>query len=190
MGLFSKKRSEPLIRPEVRRSILVPAPFDNVVRQLEAFSELASPKHATPQRMLVGRSGGWTVIDLPATLHPSTFHNLGFWLLDTAEGGGGTMLWSDAGRSYPSYALVRDPEIGDCLCGIDAHGAGWTIYVPTNDIVRGEATPATAAVPSTAPPSALATVDILIDDPGSDLNPANDATATSRRNLATLYDFR
>ena len=186
--LFSRKQREPLTHPHVRRSILVPARLDDVAARLGDFNDLHSPKHATPHTVLVGSSGDWTVVELPPTLHPSTFHHLGFWLLDTPGGGEQTILRSAAGPTHPSYSLVDDPELADCLCGVDEHGQGWTVSVPTNDIVRPEPVPARAEVPVLAGPTTTRSIEVLMEDPGHASNPANEASTDSRRRLATMAD--
>ncbi len=188
MGLFSKKHQEPLIHPEVRRSILVPGGLDDVLGRLGGYSDLQSPKHATAHTVLVAESEGWTIIQLPPALHPWVFHNLGFWLLEARPGGERTILRSAAGPTHPAYCLVDDPELDDCLCGVDEHGEGWTVSVPTNDIVRPEAVPARADLPVVDPPAGHRSVEILLEDPGRHLNPTNEATARSRRRLARSAD--
>lgn len=188
MGLFSKKQREPVEHPEIERSIIVPAAVDDVVARLRAYSDLHSQKHARSHELTVGESDGWVVVGLPRTLHPWTFHNIGFWLLDTPGEGERTILRSGPAPHHGAYDLVRDPEIGDCLCGVDDAGNGWTVLVPTNEIVRPESVPARAEVPEIEPPTNARTVAVLMEDPGHDMNPANEATRGSRSRLATVSD--
>jgi hypothetical protein len=183
MGLFSKKQREPRVHPAVDRTIHVPAPMDDVERQLEGYSALHSFEHAVEVTLRIGEHEGWTTLVLPPRLHPATFHNLGFWLLDTPNGGAGTMLRSGPSGENPAYALVDDPELSDCLCGIDTLGEAWTVWVPSNEITRADPVPATADVSALPEPGVLREITLRLEDPGHDMNPDNDSTATSRTSL-------
>ena len=183
MGLFSKKQREPLEHPEVVRSIEVPAGEADVVRQLNAYSGLHSPKHAREIVVRVGEQMGVVHVELPLRMHPWTFHNLAFWLLDTPNARDGLVLRSASDGTNPAYSLVRDPDMGDCMCGVDADGTGWTVHVPGNEVTKGEPVPATAAPPSMSMPATWTEVTVLVEDPQHDLNPRNEATAKSRSGL-------
>ena len=184
MGLFSKKRREPRVHHAAERIIVVPAPLDAVTGQVEAYGSLHSPKHASPYQVVLRQAGRWTTIELPEQIHPWTFHNLGFWMLDTPHGGQDTVLRSSATTDHPGYTLVRDPELGDCLCGVDDNGDGWTVAVPANEIVRPTAVPATGGPIAPQGQGNGRAVSILMEDPGHDMNPSNAATVPTRRRLA------
>ena len=68
-------------------------------------------------------------VELPLRMHPWTFHNLAFWLLDTPNARDGLVLRSASDGTNPAYSLVRDPDMGDCMCGVDADGTGWRTRV-------------------------------------------------------------
>ncbi len=187
MGLFSKKQREPRVHPVVSRTIEVPATMADVVNQLRSYSGLHSPNHAAEIVVRMAEAGGRTHIELPDRMHPWTFHNIGFWLLDTPNVTDGTVLRSSADGANPGYALVRDPEMGDCLCGADDSGAGMTVYVPSNDIARGEAVPAAAPAPTMTRPGEWRDITTLVEDPAHDMNPDNDNTAKSRSRLIPEY---
>ena len=186
MGLFSKKRREPRVHPTAERIIAVPAPLAAVITQVESYGALHSPKHATSHDLVLRHHGEWTTIQLPSQIHPWAFHNLGFWMLDTAGGGERIVVHSSATADHPAYTLVPDPEIGDCLCGIDGNGEGWTVSVPTNEIVRPTDVPATGTPILPAPHGDEKIVSILMEDPGHDMNPANAATVPTRRRLSEM----
>lgn len=183
MGLFSKKKAEPVVHPEVKRCIWLRASPDDVIGHLTEYSGLQSPKHADEHQVMVTAAGGWVTVDLPAHLHPWAFHNLAFWLLDT-PGGDDLVAASGAAPTHPGYRLVRDPEIADSLCGVDDVGNGWTVLVPTNDIVRGEAVPAEATQTQPTASGGSIPVALLIEDPGRHMNPANQATEPNRKRLS------
>ncbi len=188
MGLFSKKTRETVVHPSVARSITVPAPAAAVIAQLNAYGDLHSPKRAAATTMRVGSVGEATVVELAPTMHPWTFHNLGFWLLDTEPSAEALVLRAGPSPDHPAYALVRDPEMPDCLCGFDADGDGWTVAVPTNDIVRGEAAPRRPDVGAPIHGTLTEVVEILTEDPGPDLNPTNAGTVATREKLARTAD--
>jgi hypothetical protein len=189
MGLFSKKDRTPVVHPEVHRTIAVPARLDAVVEQLRSYSALHSPKHASLHRLLLSEDDGWTVVELPPAIHPWTFHNMGFWLLDTSGAADGTVIRSGATAAYAAYSLVRDPEVADCLCGIDENGEGWTVSVPTNRIVRPAPVPATARAVAMTPSASAHTIEVLAEDPGRDMNPTNAPTVATRKQLETVDDY-
>lgn len=189
MGLFSKKKAEPLIHADVARTIWVPAPAEQVATQLLGYSDLHSPKHADQHELQLQHDGGWTQVTLPPALHPWTFHNVAFWLLDTPDGGDGMIAVSGAGPTHPGYALVCDPELGDCLCGVDDDGDGWTVLVPTNEVVRPAPVPAVAAaLPSFSGGQDVVSLAVLLEDPGRSMNPANVATKVRRDQLRMAFD--
>lgn len=186
MGLFSRKHSEPRRHLEAMRIITVPAPIDAVTSQIESYGSLHSAKHATEHQLVLSASAGGTTIELPPRIHPWTFHNLGFWLLDTPGGGQEAVLHSSATTDHPAYTLVRDPDLGDCLCGVDDNGDGWTVSVPTNEIVRPAPVPATGSPLPQSHPDERKVVSVLMEDPGHDLNPANASTVPTRRRLSEI----
>ena len=189
MGLFSRRSAEPIVHPEVRRSVHVRAGAEAVEAQLRAYSDMQSPKHAG--EILVGLSsdGDWTSVELPRALHPWVFHNLAYWLLDTVGADNEMIAQSAAGPGYGAYRLVRDPELDDSLSGWGDDGEGWTVEVPSNDIVRPEEVPVPRdrAIPS--PGESVGRLRILVEDPGRAQNAANEATVASRKKLRDRHSM-
>lgn len=186
MGLFSKKYREPRVHPAATRTITVPSQLEAVERGIHAYGSLHSDKHAIRHQLRLTTHTDGTTIELPPRVHPWTFHNLGFWLLDTADGDQVTVLRSAPTPDHPGYTLVPDPELDDCLCGIDDNGDGWTVSVPTNDIARPTAVPVTVAPDRRAPGGESRVITVLMEDPGHDMNPLNDSTIRSRQQLSAL----
>ena len=82
---------------------------------------------------------------------------------------------------------MSDPDLGDCLCGVDDDGQGVTVLVPTNDLVRGEPTPVSGGpVPPAADPAT--TITVLLEDPQHEMNPGNEATRRRRSDLRAPFD--
>lgn len=183
MGLFTKKYREPRIHPVAKRTITVSSRLEDTTNRINAYGSLHSEKHSIRHPLVLTEEAGRTTIELPARVHPWTFHNLGFWLLDTPGGTSGTVLRSSPTPDHPGYTLVRDPELEDCLCGLDDHGDGWTVSVPTNDIARPTEVPVTVDPDRRVPGVERHLVTVLMEDPGHDLNPLNDPTRRSRRQL-------
>lgn len=183
MGLFNKKKREPRVHPAVARRVHVAAPIDAVVAQLDQYSQLHSPKHAAELTLQVGQtSDGATVVRLPGAIHPWLFHNVAIWLLDTPDQQLVTAV-SAAGAAHPGYWLVRDPEMMDCLCGLDDEGRGWTVNVPMNEIARPDGVPVPAMSIPTDDAAEMRSVVMLGEDPGHDMNPDNEATEATRKKL-------
>lgn len=185
MGLFSRKQKEPVVHAEVRRWVYVPSDVEAVRTQLVAYSRLHSPKNAETHALRLSTTDGWTRVDLPHTLHPWTFHNVAYWLLDT-QGSGDTVVVVSAGSSHhPGYRLVRDPEMPDALCGVDESGEHWTVGVPMNHVVRGDEVPVTDThiIPDDVAFYTAGSLEVLLEDPGHDLNPTNEANIRSRKRL-------
>jgi hypothetical protein len=185
MGLFSRRSAEPVVHPPVARFVFVTAPSAAVIDHLAAYGALFSPKRANEHDLGVAALGSQTVIALPEAVHPWQLHNLAFWMLD-CPGATDVIARSEASSTHVGYTLVRDPEIPDALCGWADDGEGWTVGVPSNDVVRGEAVPVTAQLPVPArPPSGPAWLRVLVrlDDPGADMNPDNRANVRSRARL-------
>lgn len=183
MGLFGRKQREPLVHPTVRRRIHIAAPLDAVVAQLDAYSQLHSPKHATELPLQVGTASDHsTVVRLPDTIHPWLFHNVAYWLLDT-PGQQFVAAVSGPAPAHPGYVLVRDPHMGDCLCGTDDRGDGWTVNVPTNEIARPDDVPVPAIAAPTDDVMETIVVAVLGEDPGHSMNPENAATDPTRKRL-------
>lgn len=183
VGIFRKKYREPRVHPEAERTITLTAPLDAVIAQIDAYGTLHSERHAMRHQLVLSEHGGEISIGLPSRVHPWTFHNLGFWLLDTPNGGEGTVLRSSATSDHPAYTLVRDPELDDCFCGLDENGDGWTVSVPTNDVVRPGAVPLTRVPTPRSSGEQQRIVTVLMEDPGHDLNPSNAPTARTRQQL-------
>ena len=191
MGLFSKRTAEPIVYPAVDRSVYVPARRDSVVDHLSAYSGLWSAKRAEHHEVLVGAVGGWTVIRLPGAVHPWQLHNLAFWMLDCPgfDETNAVIAESGATPDQPGYRLVRDPEIGDALCGWDDGGAGWTVHVPANDIVRGEDVPVSRAVSVPSGFHDVEPVAVMLEDPGRGMNEHNESNIKDRRSLLRRNAF-
>lgn len=182
MGLFSRRPPEPLVHPAVSRTVHVGAEREAVLDHLDAYSSLFSPKRAELRSLLVGAADGWCAIRLPHTVHPWQLHNLACWMLDCPGVGSAVVAESSAGPGHAAYRLVRDPEVPDSLCGWDETGAGWTVHVPGNDIVRPEPVPVQPAIV----PVGYADweeIEVLLEDPGRAMNPGNESTSPSRRAL-------
>lgn len=186
MGLFSKRKAEPLVYAEVERTVHVPAGFDDVAAHLAAYSELWSPKHAQQHEVSVGVAGGWTAIRLPAAVHPWQLHNLAYWMLDCpgVDAAHDVLAESAAGPDHPGYRLVRDPDIADALSGWDDAGTGWTVRIPLNQIVRGDDVPVSRAITTPSGYQDWRAVPVLLEDPGRGMNERNESTHPSRASLA------
>ena len=189
MGLFSRKPKEPVVHAEVQRYVYVPATAEAVAAQIGEYSALHSPKHADEHVLTLSAAGGWTRVELPIALHPWTFHNVAYWLLDTDGADNTVVAVSAASPTHAGYRLVRDPEMPDGLCGIDDDGQHITVEVPMNHVVRGDEVPVwdTFVIPSDREFAATGSVevvaDVLLEDPGHDLNPTNEATIKDRKRL-------
>lgn len=185
MGLFSKRKAEPLVYPEAERVVHVPAGRDVVVAHLDAYSELWSPKHAERCELSVGVAGGWTAIRLPGAVHPWQLHNLAFWMLDCPgrKDAHEVIAVSAASRDHPGYRLVCDPDVADALCGWDDVGQGWTVQVPGNRIVRGEDVPVPRALSVPSGHREWRPVWALLEDPGRGMNERNESNVKNRRSL-------
>ncbi|MGYP001824533192 len=191
MGLFSKRKAEPISYPAVMRLVHVPATTDAVVAHLEEYSGLWSPKRAQQHEVLVAQAVGWSAVRLPDEVHPWQLHNLAFWMLDCPgrRDGDDVIAESAAGPGHRGYVLIKDPELGDALCGWDEDGAGWTVNAPDNDIVRGEdvPTPREGQIPSGY--DDWKSVPVLLEDPGRGMNEGNESTLKSRRALRDRHMF-
>jgi hypothetical protein len=185
MGLFSRKDKEPLVHPDVQRSVYVRADIADVRSQLVDYSSIAPPKHSVPHTLRVYTAGPWVRVDLPPAVHPWCFHNLAFWLLDTPGVSAELVAVSGPSPTHPGYRLVRDPEASDALCGLDDDGTPWTVEVPSNRIVRGEPVPATDTfqLPADGELAPAGSVEVMLEDPGRAMNPTNGANAKSRKSL-------
>ena len=185
MGLFSKSDAEPLTYPPVDRTVHVPARRDAVVAHLTAYSRLWSPKRAEQHGLLVGAVGGWTAIRLPAAVHPWQLHNLAYWMLDCPgrDVSYAVIAESAASPDHPAYRLVRDPEVGDALCGWGRDGQGWTVQVPLNRIVRGERVPVPPADSVPTGHHDWRAVPVMLEDPGPGMNEHNESNAKNRKAL-------
>jgi hypothetical protein len=191
MGLFSKRSNEPIVYPAVDRTVHVPASRDAVAAHLVAYSDLWSPKRAEQHEVSVGEVGGWTAIRLPGAVHPWQLHNLAFWMLDCPGGDDTCAVIAESGATvdHPGYRLVRDPEVGDALCGWDEHGVGWTVQVPLNRIVRGEDVPVPRALSVPSGHHDWRRVQVLLEDPGRGMNERNQSNAKNRRTLRESDSF-
>ena len=185
MGLFSKRNAEPIEYPAVDRIVHVPASRDAVAAHLTAYSGLWSPKRAERHEVVVGAVGGWTAIRLPGAVHPWQLHNLAYWMLDCPgrDESNAVIAESAASPDHPGYRLVRDPEVGDALCGWDDDGHGWTVQVPGNRVVRGEDVPVPRALSVPSGHQDWRSVPVLLEDPGRGMNELNESNAASRSSL-------
>jgi hypothetical protein len=191
MGLFSKRNTEPIVYPAVDRTIHVPASRDAVAAHLAVYSELWSPKRAERHEVSVGAVGGWTAIRLPGAVHPWQLHNLAFWMLDCPgrDASNEVIAESAASPDHPGYRLVRDPEVHDALCGWDDRGEGWTVQVPLNRIVRGEAVPVPRALSVPSGHGDWRPVTMMLEDPGRGVNERNEPNVENRRAFDEPYVY-
>jgi hypothetical protein len=189
MGLFSKKKAEPVVHPQVQREVFVQATEPAVRVKLDEYSSLFSPKRTVEHDLQLSVSGGWVAVRLPDAVHPWQLHNLAYWLLDcdrpdAAAGASAEVIAvSGAGLGHAGYRLVRDDEVPDALCGWDDDGNGWTVQVPGNDIVRPEDVPVSRSLSVPSGFHTWHTVSVRLEDPGSDMNPTNEQTFKSRKQL-------
>jgi hypothetical protein len=191
MRLFSKKDAEPLVpvmHPPVRRVIYVRADVAAVARRLAQYSTLFAAKRSDDHTVRVASSSGWSAIRLPDEVHPWQLHNLAFWMLDCDGADGEVIAWSGAGPGHPGYWLIRDPELPDAMCGWDYDGHGWTVIVPTNDVVRPDDVPVARSISSPSGFGPWFDIEVRLEDPGADMNPANAATLPSRTAVANQFD--
>ena len=199
MGLFSKRTVAPIEYPMVDRTVHVPAPREAVVAHLTAYADLWSPKRAEQHEVMVGVSGGWTAIRLPSDVHPWQLHNLAYWMLDcpgSESGGDGAdvvvrsvIAESAASPDHPGYRLVRDPDVADALCGWDDTGDGWTVGVPSNDVVRGEDVPVPRALTAPSGHRDWQPGAVLLEDPGRGMNECNEPNVKNRSALDRRHTF-
>jgi hypothetical protein len=117
------------------------------------------------------------------------FHNLAYWLLDTVGADNEIIAQSASGPGYAGYRLIREPELQDALSGWDDTGHGWTVEVPSNDIVRPEAVPVPREIAIPATPTPTGRVRLLIEDPGPTQNATNSATVASRQKLRDRHSM-
>lgn len=183
VGLFSRKSKKTVDHPGVERVVHVPASTGSVIRHLDRYSDLFSPKHAQEHSLFVAASGEWSSIRLPDNVHPWQLHNLAFWMLDCPDLTGDVVAFSGPGLHHAGYRLIRDPEVSDALCGWDDDGVGLTVYVPSNDVVRGEDVPVPRAISVPSADGEGVEVRVLLEDPGHAMNPTNAATVERRVEL-------
>ena len=159
-----------------------------VSAHIDDYATLFSPKRAVEHTVRLACSGDWTAIRLPDAVHPWQLHNLTFWMLDCEGADQRAIALSGPAPTHAGYRLVRDPEISDVLCGWDDNGWGWSVLVPSNDIVRPEAVPVPQAL--TVPTGFRNWHDITVrlEDPGHDMNPKNEPTVKDRCQLADVTD--
>lgn len=188
MGLFSKQPNQPVVHPAVERVVYVHSSHEAVRRHLDEYSSLFPVKHSVEETLLMSTVGDWTAIRLPDAVHPWQLHNLAFWMLDCDGADNDVIAQSAAAPNHAAYRLVRDPELPDALCGWDDEGEGWTVLVPTNDIVYPEDVPVPQAVTMPSGFNDWSEVTVRLEDPGAFMNADNDATAKSRERLADHFD--
>lgn len=189
MGLFSKRVEEPIDHPPVERVVYVRAGDSAVTRHLDEYSSLFCLKRSEGHDLQVATSGEWTAIRLPDVAHPWQLHNLAYWMLDCEYPGrvdecsADVIAVSKAAPNHHGYWLVRDDEVPDALCGWDDAGDGWTVHAPGNDIVRPEAVPISRGCTIPTGFHDWRPVAVRLEDPGTDMNPRNESTVTSRKDL-------
>jgi hypothetical protein len=186
MAFFSRRKIEPVVHEAIERSAYVAAEADAVASQLLAYSDMQSPKHATEVVVQLLSAPGWTQVQFTGSLHPWSFHNVAFWLLDTPGANNEVVVVSAAGANHPGYRLVLDGEISDSFAGWDDDGVPWTVQVPMNHIVKGDPVPVPAAVTLPSGLTAGSELSILIEDPGHDMNPRNEITTKDRARLPRM----
>ncbi len=189
MGLFSKKVPEPVAHPPVERIAHVAADLAAVRLRLDEYGTLWPPKRAASHTLHLATSGGWTAVRLPDAVHPWQLHNLAIWLLDCPGVDGRVFAVSAPAPTHPGYTLTLDPEVPDALCGWDSNGDGWTVSVPSNEVVRPEAVPVdrVLAVPTGFGP--WEPVEVLLEDPGAAMNPTNAPDVPSRERLRRRHAY-
>lgn len=75
------------------------------------------------------------------------------------------------------------------MCGWDYGGQGWTVVVPTNAVVRDDDVPVSRSVACPTGFSGWSDVEVRLEDPGADMNPANLATVCSRSVVGNRFDI-
>lgn len=188
MGLFSKRKAAPVAHAAVERIVYVRACEPAVTAHLDAYSSLFSSRHSSEHALQFASAGEWTAIRLPDAVHPWQLHNLAFWMLDCEGADQHAIAWSAAAPHHAGYRLVRDPDVPDALCGWDDDGNGWTVQVPTNDIVRPEPVPVPRALSYPGGFHTWREFVVRLEGPGHDLNPDNEATFPSRKSLRSRHD--
>lgn len=166
------------------RVVFVRARLDDVLTDLDGYSRLSTLDAAPEEEVMVSQAGGWVAVRLPDHVHPWQLHNLAYWLLDCGGRATAVIAHSDAGPSHAGYRLERDPEIFDALCGWDDVGNGWTVVVPTNEIVRPAPVPVERRRACPTGFRVWNPVPVRLADPGTALNPTLASTHPSRAAIA------
>ncbi|MFT7648619.1 MAG: hypothetical protein ACI8Y4_003371 [Candidatus Poriferisodalaceae bacterium] len=187
MALLSRRKATPVIHDPTERSAFVAADPNDVLAHLKTYSDMQSPKHANECVVQLWSAPGWTEIRFPERLHPWSFHNVSFWMLDIADDSGAVVAVSAANSNHPGYRLVRDEDLSDSFAGWDDHGVPWTVHVPMNHIVKGD--PVRVLAPTKIPScmAAVCVISVLIEDPGPEMNPRNEATMKDRNRLRRMH---
>lgn len=163
-----------------------------MIAHLEQYSSLWSLRWSTDHVVFLSEIGGWTAIGLPDDVHPWQLHNMASWMLDCPQldetGSMGNLTASVIAESgpaphHPGYRLVRDPALAGALCGWDDSGMGWTVSVPTNDIVVTDELPVPKVLRVPTGHTGRIAVSVRLEDPGCGLNPGNVPTVKTRRQL-------
>ena len=191
MGLFSKRKREPVVHPDVARRIHVRLDAATVVSRMEAYSRIAGPIEPTPVH--VDHVDGWTTVVITGSVHPQAVHNLAHWIMERRDAP--IVLTVDAGTGRSGYWLVPDADFDDWWIGYTDDATPITVSVPDNVWVAGDhhSEPsgnshdalARLEVPeAAAATTGSATHAVRLEDSGSALNPTNEATMPSRSALA------
>lgn len=133
---FFGKAKEPTPEPPndlIRRLMISKARPSAVEKAAGAYAEVMSGTRQVPARVL-GPEAGWLIIDLPASVHPYYFHNLGSWFGIGCEVV--TSSWS--AQDHWNYVLLEEATPSDYLVGVQQDGQTLTIGRPAHIVLRSE----------------------------------------------------
>lgn len=193
--LFGKAQ-EPAPEPPsdlIRRLMISNADVSAVNKAVHAYAEVMSGRCQIAARVL-GPEAGWLIVDLPASVHPYYFHNLGSWF----EPGCQVVTSSWSAQDPWHYVLLEEATPSDYLLGVQQDGQALTIGRPAHIVLRSEEVSSTwtcvadilaeqkipldfAFRPSEGFASQAAVM-LAMEDFGDDLNPGLQTTHKRRPN--------
>ncbi len=190
MGLFKRKRREPVVHPVGVWRIHCAADQPSVVARLQAYADLGGS--GDPVELQLDTAEGWATVVLRGPLHPWAPHQLAMWLLDGPDAR--VVMVAEPAGTRPGYWLVDDAH-DSWMSGYDDTGTAVTVDVPSNEVVRGDALDhpprtATEVLRAFGVPAGLWTttgtvgIALTLEDPQHDLNPTLEATHTTRDGMA------
>ena len=105
--------------------------FQNAI---DKYSEITGRRTELGAQML-GPVQGWTLLDMPSSLHPYYFHNLGSWVAQGIDIV--TSSWS--AEDHWHYVLIEEVDSSEYLV-VGCHESGSTLSVhrPSHYVIRGE----------------------------------------------------